>query len=86
MAGLYVRCQKPADINDYLKQFVDELIELSLKGFFYGRPFFIKTIGFVCDAPARSFLISVVPHNSYYSCHKCVSVGEYIKKTHKKGW
>lgn len=34
MAGLYVGCQKPADINDYLKQFVDELIELSTKGFF----------------------------------------------------
>jgi hypothetical protein len=41
MDGLYAGCQKPSEINDYLKLFVDELIELSTKGFYLnGKLFF----------------------------------------------
>ena len=41
MAGLYAGCQKPSDINDYLKLFVDELIELSTKGFYFNGKLFL---------------------------------------------
>jgi hypothetical protein len=43
MAGLYAVCQKPSEINDYLKLFVDELIELSTKGFYLNGKFFLRT-------------------------------------------
>jgi hypothetical protein len=43
MAGLYAGCQKPSEINDYLKLFVDELIELSTKGFYLNGKLFLRT-------------------------------------------
>jgi hypothetical protein len=33
--------KKPSDINDYLKLFVDELIELSTKGFYFNGKLFL---------------------------------------------
>jgi hypothetical protein len=41
MAGLYAGCKKPSDINDYLKLFADEFIELSTKGFYFNRKLFV---------------------------------------------
>ncbi len=37
------------------------------------------SVGLVCDAPARSFMTSVVLHTSYESFHKCVTVGTHVK-------
>lgn len=61
------------------------LLSLALKSCILMGIFFVGTKGFVCDAPARSFLTSVVPHNSYYVYHKCFLRGEYLKNQNKRG-
>jgi hypothetical protein len=35
------------------------------------------------DAPACSFVTSVVPHNSYHCCHKCTIKGDWVRNTGK---
>ena len=37
----------------------------------------IKLLGFICDAPARSFPKGTVSHNAFYACERCKVKGEY---------
>ncbi|CAG7823340.1 unnamed protein product, partial [Allacma fusca] len=42
-----------------------------------GEIYMAKIDCFVCDAPARSYILSIKGHNGYKSCSKCCITGEY---------
>ncbi|KAF4522173.1 hypothetical protein B566_EDAN007319 [Ephemera danica] len=69
---------KPADSNEFLRNTVDELCDLTENGFVFNEKhvtFRLEAI--VADAPAKSFLLKCKSHNGYSSCTKCDIEGEY---------
>lgn len=79
LVGVYHGYDKPKKSNEFLRDFVDEAIELSQQGFNFGESFFkFRIKGFVCDAPAKSFVKSIKGHTGYFSCSKCMQEGEYV--------
>lgn len=78
--GIYHGYEKPTSANELLTDFVQEVIDLMNNGFIsQGKclPFEIK--GFICDAPAKSFITYCKGHSGFYSCTKCIQKGKYIK-------
>lgn len=84
---------KPLSVDDYLKDFVDEINTLLNKGIKISEKFYNIIIrGFTCDTPARSFLKVSKGHGGFFPCERCETKGvtkkreEYIlKQTAKLG-
>jgi len=77
--GIYHGYQKPNDIDEYLKEFVNELRHLLHEGIVYrGQVLKIASVTFVCDAPAKAAMTKIKSHNGFYSCSRCVVKGEWI--------
>lgn len=71
--GAYTGHSKPDDCNLYLKEFIDELSALIENGFLYNNNLYnIHCRSFVCDSPARSFILGVKGHTGYSSCIKWI--------------
>lgn len=73
----YAGCSKPADVNDYLKEFSQELNILSDNGVLCGKNKTLKTFNlrcFICDAPAASFVTGRKSHSSENGCPKCIQI------------
>ena len=69
---------KPDSANTFLQPFVNETISLLENGLeFYGKVLPLMIEGFICDAPAKSFIKYTKGHNGYSSCGSCKIVGEY---------
>lgn len=81
LVGLFYGQKKPNNANEFLQQFVEELIPLVQRGF-YSNIFHlnikIHVKAMVCDAPAKSFILNIKGHNGYSNCTKCTIYGEYI--------
>lgn len=76
--GLYYGLNKPSDPNLYLEDFILEVVELYSTGIIInGTRFFFKIHSFVCDVPAKSFILSTKGHSGYSSCSKCITRGKY---------
>ncbi|XP_029161035.1 uncharacterized protein LOC114932803 isoform X1 [Nylanderia fulva] len=73
MVGCYYGNSKPSSANDFMKEFIHELISINNK-----LPIQVSLYAIVCDAPAKLFLLSTKGHIGYDSCSKC-----YIQGTHK---
>uniref|UniRef100_T1GSI3 Uncharacterized protein n=1 Tax=Megaselia scalaris TaxID=36166 RepID=T1GSI3_MEGSC len=65
---------KPLDPKKYLKDLIEELIELSVKNCLKTT---IKVGIFIFDAVASAFIRGVVSHNAYRACPKCSTTGSY---------
>lgn len=79
--GAFYGKGKPKDSNEYLQNFVDEAIALIEEGITINdRKFQVRIRNFVCDTPAKSFILCVKGHAGYNSCTKC-----YIVGSHKEG-
>lgn len=75
--GLFGGVGKP-DITGYLKPLCDELTQLQGSPFLIDKVWFsLKSIIFICDAPARSYTQCIYPHTAYYGCGYCKAKGEY---------
>lgn len=77
--GIYHGNEKPQNPNEFLRDFVDEAVKLTENGIIFKNqtvPFKIK--GFICDAPAKSFIKLTKSHTGYFSCSKCCQEGEFI--------
>ena len=86
VVGIYHGYKKPADINDFLADLIAEFLTLHKDGILIdGKIIRVTIIGVVCDAPARVFMTSVVPHNSYCSCHKCTTIGIWTPSLSGRG-
>lgn len=82
MIGIYHGYQKPNDANSFLKDFVNEAIDLTNNRIaINGQLFIIKIKSFICDAPAKSFIKYTKGHTGYYSCTKCHIRGSSVAST-----
>lgn len=66
MVGCYYGNDKPSSANDFLKEFVYELININHK-----LPVQVSLYAIVCNAPAKSFILSTKSHTGYSNCSKC---------------
>uniref|UniRef100_A0A1Y1MQY3 DUF4806 domain-containing protein n=1 Tax=Photinus pyralis TaxID=7054 RepID=A0A1Y1MQY3_PHOPY len=77
--GLYQGFDKPKNANLLLERFIGEAVSLTLNGFHcngYIIPF--KIVAFICDAPAKAFILFTKGHTGYNSCSKCHIEGTFI--------
>lgn len=76
--GIFHGHKKPSDSNNYLSDFIAEVLELSRSGLMVNnqlRKIEIKII--CCDSPAKAYILRVKGHSGYFSCTKCLHEGEY---------
>lgn len=65
--GIFHGYKKPFCADQFLREFVREANNLLENGFNYNnRKMTVKIRAFICDAPARSFLLGKVLYNSLY--------------------
>lgn len=70
--GIYHGFEKPNNANIFLKDLVDDINNLTSNGIYYNTKLYsIKIKGFICDAPAKSYITFTKGHSGYYSCTKC---------------
>ncbi|CAH1114751.1 unnamed protein product [Psylliodes chrysocephalus] len=70
--ALYYGDSKPADLETYFQEFIEEINVLQTTGFTYEETNFkFQLKYFICDSPARAFLKCVKSHNGFFSCDKC---------------
>ncbi|XP_065647936.1 uncharacterized protein LOC136077156 [Hydra vulgaris] len=78
VVALYCGNKKPDSINDYLEDFVAELIELMEHSVsINGNQYDVNVKCFLCDAPAREFLKCIISHTGYDSCERCCIHGTH---------
>ena len=81
VVGIYYGNDKPADVSEYLAEFVEEACFLSENGLTVGEKVYtVKIHSFVCDAPARALVKNIKGHSGYDACEKCTEHGEYLGK------
>lgn len=79
VVGVYHGFEKPKDANEFLKDFVSEIITIMTDGIiFKDIKYSVKIKAFVCDVPAKSFIKYTKGHTGYFSCSKCLIEGEYV--------
>jgi len=77
--GIYHGYDKPSDFNDFLEEFVNEAINLTLNGIYIGtRHFNFKIVMLLFDAVVKASVLKIKGHNGYSSCSKCTQEGEYL--------
>jgi len=76
---LYGGCQKPSDANEFLSDLVSDIKQLESDGIVFGDvKYSISVHSSVCDAPARSYVKHIKPHNSNHGCERCTEAGKWI--------
>ncbi|XP_011694046.1 PREDICTED: uncharacterized protein LOC105453623 [Wasmannia auropunctata] len=81
IVGLFYGQKKPNNSNEFLQQFVTELIPLVQNGYhsdLFNCDIKINVKAIICDAPAKSFILNIKGHNGYSSCTKCTIYGDYV--------
>jgi len=80
MIGIYHGNEKPINVNDFLKDFVDEIKDMCENGInVNGRNIQCRLEALICDTPAKAFVLCVKGHAGYSSCTKCQTEGENIR-------
>ena len=83
--GVFHGTVKPKCPNVFLHQFVKEAIRLRNNGLeICGKKVNVRILCFVCDAPAKSFILGIAGHTSKHACPKCKTVGAYYVRPGKK--
>ncbi|KAI8436393.1 hypothetical protein MSG28_009998 [Choristoneura fumiferana] len=78
--GVYCGTKKPSSCTSFMEEFVSEIVNLISSGLtISGKNIKVAIKGFVCDTPAKSFLLGVKGHTGYYSCTKCKQPGVYLQ-------
>ncbi|CAN7988852.1 unnamed protein product, partial [Ixodes hexagonus] len=78
LVGAFAGTSKPESANDFLLPFVTELKSLLENGLTVnGYSVCISLEAIICDAPARSFILSTKGHSGYSGCPKCTCEGTY---------
>jgi len=78
--AIYCSNQKPKFVDDYMRDFIDEMLYLKQFGFSHnGKLYSVKLRCLICDAPARAFVKCIKPHTGYNCCERCVQHGEWMR-------
>lgn len=78
--GVYHGLSKPKDSDVFLSDFIVEAKNLLTNGITINGVNLKVTIkGFVCDAPAKSFVLKTKGHSGFSSCSRCTIEGEYFQ-------
>jgi len=77
IVGIYKGIKKPRDINVFLQEFIDDVLEAINNGgvLFLQKKIPIQLRAFIADAPARSWILNHFGHTSSNPCSKCRVVG-----------
>lgn len=80
--GVYSGVSKPANVQEYLQEFIVDMKAVSQSGIVYNGVHFRVPLpdAFICDAPARAFLKCSKGHTGYYGCERCNQKGQYINR------
>lgn len=79
MVGTFFGAEKPSNVNNYLKKFVKEFVDLNSTGLIFNSKIYTLSIrAIIADAPARAFLLNIHTFSGYNSCHKCHVKGKYV--------
>ncbi|CAI6358346.1 unnamed protein product [Macrosiphum euphorbiae] len=82
LIGLYHGHKKPADSNDFLRNFIEEAEDLVRNGIYLDNKIRTVSIHSICaDAPAKSFIMKIKGHTGYFSCTRCLAEGEHVGST-----
>lgn len=77
--GAFYGSTKPSDVNEFLRPFVTECLDLFDKGIDYnGKHFTLRVKNLICDVPAKAYVLNVKGHSGYSSCPRCKIVGSYL--------
>lgn len=80
VVGIYYGSSRPDNVNEYLSPLIDEVVQLVYNGYkLQDKVYNINIKTFVCDAPAKAFILNVKYHTGYHSCSKCTIEGTYIE-------
>ncbi|XP_068989263.1 uncharacterized protein [Neodiprion pinetum] len=78
MIGAYYGNEKPGVAGDFMRDFIQEAKDLCENGLSFQDTLYTCSIKFfVCDAPAKSFVLNVKGCTGYSSCTKCTIKGTY---------
>jgi len=74
--GIYHGYDKPSDFNDFLEEFVNEAVKLTLNGINIRNKYFSFKISMLLfDAVAKASILKIKGHSGYSSCTKCTQEG-----------
>lgn len=72
--GAYYGTQKPSNLEDFLREFIEETKLLCRDGIIINNKHVQGNIdSIICDTPAKSFILQVKGHTGYSSCSKCTT-------------
>lgn len=75
----YYSYEKPKDPHVFLRQFREEYLRLSVRGFIHDRRiFYVRIRLVVLDTIARNFILAFPAHNS--RCGACVQIGKTVAR------
>lgn len=75
--AIYLGESKPKNLDDYLRQFIQEINHLQEHGtVISGKTYEVQLKGIVADTPARAFLKCCKCHGGYNACERCVVRGQ----------
>lgn len=77
VVGCYAGNSDPVDVDDFMREFVEEIKLLQRDGIEVSKDRIVKNFRFRCfvaDAPARALASSTMGHSSYFGCPKCNQV------------
>ncbi|XP_031780879.1 uncharacterized protein LOC116416410 isoform X1 [Nasonia vitripennis] len=76
--GMYYGKQKPENANNFLQLFTSDATELINDAYEYKEKiYYVKIDGFICDSPAKAFILNTKYPSGYDSCTKCIVEGDY---------
>lgn len=74
--GIYYGEEKPDNLNKYLQDFIEEINNLIERGLYFGNhTVLLDGTYFVCDAPAKSYIMGTVSRTGFSSCTRCTVRG-----------
>ena len=80
IVSIYSGMEKPPCLHDFLNPFVDDMLDLETNGIdINGKHFSVQINAIICDAPARSFIKSIVGHNGKKGCERCTLAAKKLE-------
>ncbi|EZA51851.1 hypothetical protein X777_09617 [Ooceraea biroi] len=78
IVAVYCGQSKPPDVNEYLKNFIQEYKNLcNVCLLIDSKLYSVSISGIICTAPARSFVKVIKGHNGFYGCERCIQKGAH---------